>query len=328
MAGAGKLNFAILGAGHIAEKMASAAAYLRDEINPYAIASRDFGRAEAMRQRHGFERACGSYGEMLCDGNVDLVYVSTPNSLHYRHARQALEAGKHVLAEKPFVLSHAQCEDLFSIARKKGLFLAEALWSRFHPCVQGAKSLIAGGAIGNPRLIEASFSLPVMGKERVASPSLGGGALLDLGIYAIHFAFLYFGADYSKISSHAVMAPTGVDGQSSVTIEYPDGKLAVLSSSATAALGSTAIIAGDKGSIVFDGLAKAQSFEVRDFASGKSAVYEFPFGHNGYEYELRGAARAIAQGLPYPPEIPWETTEKVTMVMEELRKSWNYGNGA
>ena len=319
----GKLNFAIMGAGHIAAKMARTLDFLRGEVHPYAVASRSLERAEAIRSESGFERAYGSYAEMLADENVDVVYVATPNHVHVAQAKECLAAGKHVVCEKPFALSAAEAESVFSLARERGLFVLEALWTRFQPAARLMREVMASGEIGTPRFLQASFALAIAHKERVKQPGLGGGALLDLGIYPLNFAAMHFGLDgIRRISSAATLSPEGVDDQSSVTIEYADGRMASLTTSMTAAYGTTSRIAGTLGCIDAPQLTRCESFVVRMVPSGKERVVSCPFDFNGYEYEIRAAAAAIRAGRLECPEMPWRETAAIAKIMDDLRREW------
>ncbi len=318
-----KLNFALLGAGHIAAKMARTLDFLRDEVRPYAVASRDLARAEAIRSLSRFDRAYGSYAEMLADPTVDVVYVATPNSCHYQQMKDCLAAGKHVLCEKPFTLTVAEAEEVFALARSRGLFVMEALWTRFQPCVRRIREIIDSGEIGTPRFLQASFGLAISHKERVKSPALGGGALLDLGIYPLNFAAMHFGlADISRVSSCATLSPEGVDDQSTITLEYADGRMASLTTSMTAAYGASGRIAGTRGFIDLPRLTTCQSFIVRQVPSDAERVVDVPFDFNGYEYEVRAVAAAIRAGRLECAEMPPSETIAITRLMENLRETW------
>ncbi len=318
-----KLNFAIMGAGHIAAKMARTLDFLRGEVNPYAVASRSLERAETIRAASGFERAYGSYAEMLADDRVDIVYVATPNHLHVAHAKACLAAGRHVLCEKPFALSAADAESVFAMARARGLFVLEALWPRFQPAARLMREVVASGEIGAPRFLQASFALAIAHKERVKRPEYGGGALLDLGIYPLNFAAMHFGLDgIRRISSAATLSPEGVDDQSCVTLEYADGRMASLTTSMTAAYGTSSRIAGTLGCIDAPQLTRCESFTVRQIPSGEERAVACPFDFNGYEYEVRAAAAAVRAGRLECPEMPWRETVAIAKIMEDLRRGW------
>ena len=324
-----KLNFALLGAGHIAGKMARTLDFLRDEVRPYAVASRDLARAEAIRAESRFDRAYGSYDEMLADPAVDVVYVATPNSCHYRQMLDCLAAGKHVLCEKPFTVASSEAEEVFAMAKARGLFVMEALWTRFQPAVRQIRDVIASGEIGEPRFLEACFGLAISHKERVKNPALGGGALLDLGIYPLNFAAMHFGLDgVRRIHSAATFSPEGVDDQSSITLEYADGRMAALTTSMTAACGAFGRISGTLGHIELPQLTRCEAFTVRLVPSDKARVVQCPFDFNGYEYEVRAAAAAIRSGRLECDEMPWSETLAVSRVMEQVLQNAAYGKAA
>ena len=245
------IRLSLLGAGHIAEKMATSAAFLasRGEIRLRAVAARDAGRAAAFATRFGFETSFGSYEALASDPDTDLVYVATPNTFHAPHSRLCLEGGRHVLCEKPFTANTREAEEVLALARSRGLFCGEAMWLRFLPASHAIDEVVRSGRIGEPRLIEASFGVPVAHKERIREPALGGGALLDLGIYPIAFALMHFGADYADVTGRATLLPTGVDDQAAFSLGWADGRIAALACSATAAGGAGGRIVGTAGSI-------------------------------------------------------------------------------
>ena len=174
----------IIGAGWIAEKMVQALAPLHD-IETHAIASRSIEKAQKFAQANNIPKAYGSYEEMVADPDIDLVYIATPHSHHFEHAMLALEHGKPVLVEKAFTANAAQAEELINTARKKGLFITEAMWTRYMPLSHKVKEIMESGIIGEPRIITASLCYMMEHKERIVSADLCGGALLDLGVYAL-----------------------------------------------------------------------------------------------------------------------------------------------
>ena len=225
-----RFRIGIIGAGHIAEKMAWTLTQM-SEAEPYAVASRSLEKAQAFAEKYGFCKAYGSYEEILDDPMVELVYVATPHSFHHAHVRMCLEKGKPVLCEKAFMLNKAQAEDVISLAREKNVFLAEAIWTRYEPARKILDDIIASGEIGSPTFLKASLSYPVEGKERVRKAELGGGALLDLGVYCINFALMNMGSDIRRISSTCRKNEEGVDVQETFTFEYKDGRTAMLAAS-------------------------------------------------------------------------------------------------
>ena len=315
------LRIALLGAGHICEKMARTLDALRDEVVPYAVGARDLDRARAFAERFGLEKAYGSYAELVADPAVDLVYIGTPNSHHFEHVRLCLEAGKHVLCEKPFTANAAQAEVLFTLAREKRLFLQEAIWTRFLPAMKQVREVIASGEIGRPRFLEAAFGVPIAQKERVIRPELGGGALLDLGIYPLVFALMLFGEDYAKLSGSAVLSPTGVDDQSAFTLEYADGRMASLTTSFSAFDGAWGRVSGTEGRIEIDVLVRCEGFRVVK-PDGSVREVRCPFEHTGYEYEVRACAAAIEAGRTECEEATSLSTLFTLHTMDTLRRLW------
>ena len=194
----------IIGAGWIADKMAQAIAPFKD-MQVYAISSRSIEKAEAFAKEHDIPKAYGSYEDMVADPAVDLVYIATPHSHHYEHSLLALEHGKHVLVEKAFTANADQAEKLIQTARSKGLFITEAIWTRYMPLSHKVKDLMESGIIGRPRILTATLCYMMEQKERIVRADLCGGALLDLGVYALNFARMYFGTDIVRTCMNAYL---------------------------------------------------------------------------------------------------------------------------
>ena len=168
---------------------------------------------------------------MLDDEEVELVYIATPHSHHFEHARMSLLKGKAVLCEKAFTANARQAEELLNLAKEKELFITEAIWTRYMPLSQTINDLVNGGIIGRPMTLSANLGYPIGNRERLRQPALAGGALLDLGVYALNFASMVFGTDVESVTSTCVKTDTGVDAQNSITLTFKDGKIAVLHSS-------------------------------------------------------------------------------------------------
>ena len=213
----------IIGAGWIAEKMAQALAPIKD-IEVYAIASRSIQKAESFAKEYNIPKAYGSYAEMVTDPQVDLVYIATPHSHHFEHSMLALESGKPVLVEKAFTANASQAEKLIQTAKDKGLFITEAIWTRYMPLSHKVKEIMESGIIGEPRIITATLCYMMENKERIVRADLCGGALLDLGVYALNFARMYFGTDIVRTVSNCHLGPTGMDMHESISLSFADGK--------------------------------------------------------------------------------------------------------
>ena len=311
----------IIGAGWIAEKMAAALSPLNDYC-VYAIASRSLEKAEEFARTWDIPKAYGSYEEMVMDPEVDLVYIATPHSHHYPHTRLALEHGKHVLVEKAFTANATEAEELLSMARRKGLFITEAIWTRYMPLSHKVKELMESGIIGEPRVLTATLCYMMEFKERIVRPELCGGALLDLGVYSLNFARMYFGTNIVRTLSNAHIGPTGMDMHESISLSYADGKMANLQAGALCLNDRQGIISGTEGYIRVDNINCPEVVEVyRNYEL--VARYEKPEDMvNGYEYQVYECKRCIEEGLLESPMMPHHETLSIMQQMDALRKEW------
>lgn len=316
-----KFNIGIIGAGHIAEKMAFTLNRMEDAA-AYAVASRSLEKAENFASVHGVEKAYGSYEELLDDPQVDLVYVATPHSLHLRHVKMCLEKGKPVLCEKAFMLNWAEAEETIRLSEERNVFLAEAIWTRYMPFRKTVREVIDSGRIGRPMMLTAHLGYPVAHKERIIDPSLGGGALLDLGVYVINFALMMFGDGISGISSTCVKADTGVDLQESITFTWPDGKMAVMQATALCASERQAIICGDKGYIVLDNINNPLKAEIWSAGHVLEETLHAPEQITGFEYQVRACISAIREGRIETDFMPHSETLRVMELMDTVRTRW------
>ena len=311
----------IIGAGWIADKMAAALSPL-NEYCVYAIASRSLEKAEEFARTWNIPKAYGSYEEMVMDPEVDLVYIATPHSHHYPHTRLALEHGKHVLVEKAFTANAAEAEELLAMARSKGLFITEAIWTRYMPLSHKVKELMESGIIGEPRVLTATLCYMMEFKERIVRPELCGGALLDLGVYSLNFARMYFGTDIVRTVSNVHIGPTGMDMHESISLSYADGKMANLQAGALCLNDRQGIISGTEGYIRVDNINCPEVVEVyRNYEL--VARYEKPEDMvNGYEYQVYECKRCIEAGLAESPMMPHRETLSIMQQMDDLRKEW------
>ncbi|MBQ8048574.1 MAG: Gfo/Idh/MocA family oxidoreductase [Bacteroidales bacterium] len=311
----------IIGAGWIAEKMAEALAPLEDYCI-YAIASRSIGKATEFAGRWNIPKAYGSYEDMVKDNDVDLVYIATPHSHHFPHAMLALNAGKPVLVEKAFTANAAEAEELIETARSKGLFITEAIWTRYMPLSHKVKEIMESGIIGKPRVITATLCYMMEFKERILRPDLCGGALLDLGVYALNFARMYFGTDIVRTVSNCHMGPTGIDLQECISLSYADGKMANLQAGTLCLNDRQGIINGTEGYIRVDNINCPEVVEVyRNYELVERYVKPEDMV-NGYEYQVIEARRCIEAGLPESPMMPHQETLDIMKQMDGLRKEW------
>ena len=311
----------IIGAGWIAEKMAQAIAPLKD-IEVYAIASRSIQKAESFANEYNIPKAYGSYAEMVTDPQVDLVYIATPHSHHFEHSMLALESGKPVLVEKAFTANAAQAEKLIQTAKEKGVFITEAIWTRYMPLSYKVKEIMESGIIGEPRIITATLCYMMENKERIVRADLCGGALLDLGVYALNFARMYFGTDIVRTVSNCHLGRTGMDMHESISLSFADGRMANLQSGALCLNDRQGIISGTEGYIRIDNINCPESIEVwRNYELVQK--FEKPADMvNGYEYQVIECKRCIEKGLTESPMMPHEETVSIMKQMDSLRKEW------
>ncbi len=311
----------IIGAGWIADKMAEALAPLQ-EYCVYAIASRSLEKAVAFAEKWNIPKAYGSYEEMVDDMEIDLVYIATPHSHHYPHTMLALEHGKPVLVEKAFTANAAEAKTLLETARCKGLFITEAIWTRYMPLSHKVKELMESGIIGEPRLLTATLCYMMEFKERILRPDLCGGALLDLGVYALNFARMYFGTDIVRTVSNCQLGATGMDMQECISLCFADGKMANLQAGTLCLNDRQGIINGTEGYIRVDNINCPHVVEVyRNYEL--VARYEKPEDMvNGYEYQVYECRRCIEAGELESPMMPHAETLSIMKQMDELRKEW------
>ena len=315
------VNFAVLAAGGIAAKMSQAVMEL-PEVKMYAVASRSYERADAFAQKWGYEKAYGSYEERLQDPEVELVYVASPHSHHYEHAKMCIAAGKHVLVEKAFTVNAKQAEELIRLAREKKVLLVEAMWTRFMPAREIIDELIDEGTIGNIVSLTANLGYDIKHKERLIKPELAGGALLDVGVYPIQFALMTVHSPIRTISSDAVMSPEGVDYTNSVTLTFENGVMAVLHSSMLSLTDREGVIYGDKGSIRVHNINNCERISVYDSVGTLIRDVAVPPQINGYEYEVIACVQAIESGKTECMQMPHEETIRGMEILDEIRQQW------
>lgn len=314
-----RLRVGISGTGRIAQRLVTDA-HRAPEVQIVAVASRDHERAEAFAQRHGIARAHGGDAALAGDEEVDLVYVASLNHLHRRDVVRFVRAGKHVLCEKPFALDAAQAVEMVTAARAEGRFVMDALWSRFLPSWQRAKQLVAEGAIGEVRLASAElgFTSDEGPDGRLRNHALGGGCLLDSGIYPHAFVSWFLGRP-TTIDAQAQIGPTGVDEQTVATLGYSSGAHAQVRSSFVAALASTGFLAGTDGSLeVAPRLHRSSRLILRRL--GKDDIVEdLPYDGSGLQFQLAHVARCIAEGRGESPIMPLDETVAILGTLDAIR---------
>ena len=312
----------IVGAGWIAAKAAETLRGL-DGFRVYAIGSRSLPKAQAFAAEWGVERAYGSYSEVVDDPEVDLLYVATPHSHHFDITKEALEKGKPCLVEKAFMANKAQAKTIVGLARRRKVFLAEAIWTRYQPALQIVRDLIREGRIGTPRLVTATLGYSMGEKERIFRPDLCGGALMDLGVYCLNFVRMFCDSPIVSLRSQCVKSDTGMDLTNAISLVLADGTLANVQSSATCVGDNIGVIAGTEGNIIIDNVNNPRRITV----NGPDRVFveeiHVPMQITGYEYEFIACRDALAAGLTEPPQMPLDETINIMEIMDGLRYEWD-----
>ena len=317
----GILRVGIIGTGWIAEKAAITLRGLKD-CEAYAVGSRTPEKAEAFARQWGIGKAYGSYAALMADPDVDLVYVGTPHSHHYDVTREALLAGKPCLVEKAFMANRREAQEIIDLAHERRVFLAEAIWTRYQPVVATVRELIANGRIGTPRLLTATLGYSMGDKPRIMRADLCGGALLDLGVYALNFVRMFFPADIVSIDSQCVKSVTGMDLTNAITLVLADGMLCNLQSSAACVGDNIGVIAGTDGNLIIDNINNPQTVTVNGPDRTYVETIRVPEQITGYEYQFSACRQALIDGLLEPLEMPHKETLYIMELMDGLRQKW------
>jgi predicted dehydrogenase len=319
------LRWGIIATGGIAKTVAGDLVQLEDAAL-HAVSSRGQQTADAFATRHGVAKAYGDdgglhgYQRLLADEEVDVVYIATPHAQHYEVAKAALEAGKHVLCEKAFTVNAREAVELVELARRHKLFLMEAMWSRFLPSMQRAFAIAASGELGEIKWVSADlgFPAPYDPSARIWSPADGGGALLDLTIYPLLWAWGTLGAPQT-VSAVGTLNGDGVDSQNALTLGYDSGAIAQLTSSLLAHGPRTASLAGTEGFLQTHGsVNNPRELHIRT-GWDEPRVERFDVVGVGYSYELREVTRCIQQGLTESPVMPWEDSLNTMRLFDGVR---------
>jgi predicted dehydrogenase len=312
------LRWGVIGTGGIATTFAADLA-LTDSGRVVAVGSRRTDTAERFAARFEVPNRHASVEALVADPAVEVVYVATPHPLHHAQAQLALRAGKPVLVEKAFTMNAAQARELASIARAEGLFLMEAMWTRFLPHIAQIRGLLDDGVLGEIVTVTADHG-QWFAKDpefRMFAPELGGGALLDLGVYPVSFASMVLGAP-QRIVSVVSPAFTGVDGQTSMVFEYATGAQAVLTCTLSAKSPTRAAIVGTEARIEIDGDFYAPtSFSVIS-RSGEQTRFDAPHEGRGLRHEADEVARCLREGLLESPLMQLDESVSIMATMDAV----------
>lgn len=314
-----KYNWAILGCGKIARKFSLDLKLLPNAIL-YAAASRDLQKAEKFAEELKFQKAFGSYEEMVADPDVDIVYIATPHSFHHEHVLLCLNHGKAVLNEKAFAITLKEAQDMVQLARKKGIFLMEAFWTRFQPSFLKTLAIIHSGKLGAVKVVRSDFAFnaPKDPDKRLYNVNLGGGSLLDIGIYPVFAALAVLGAP-EKIRALATFAGTGVEESLGMLFQYPGGELASLYSSFAAYSGVTTEYNCEKGSIILARRWMAPTTVTVWYEGGFQETFCFETTGTGYHSEASHVMECLDAGKTESDWMPLDFTLSMMETLDRIR---------
>jgi len=322
------LRWGILGAGSIAHRFTESVIPLADQ-KVTAVGSRDLTKANAFADRHGIPNRHDSYEALCADPEVDAIYVATPHNFHKDHSILALRSGKHVLCEKPFTINRAEAQAMVDVAKETGLFLMEGMWSRFFPAWAKVRELVKSGAIGKPRMLVADFGFRggktgadgllegVNPEARLFNPDLGGGALMDVGIYPVSIAQMLFGA-HSQIAALATIGHTGVDENTGMVLQYSGGEIAMTSTSLQINTTQVAYILGTDGKIEVS----APWWTPRRVVltqKDNSETFDFAFEPHGFQFEAIHFAERLRAGHTESDVLSHADSLDVMKSLDDLR---------
>jgi predicted dehydrogenase len=299
--------------------------HLAENVDLVAVASRTAANAQAFAAEHEVPRSHGHYEALFADEDVDVVYLGTPISTHAELARRAIEAGKHVLVEKAFTTTAAQARELATLAAERGRFLMEAMWMVFNPAIRRLLDEVAAGTIGEVRTVQGSFGFPSPPDAIIWRPELGGGALLDRGVYPLTLAQLLLGKPHS-VQAMGELRDDGLDITVSAYLRYGEGRFANALTSVAEFVGVGATVGGTRAVVTLDPpFHMCESFSVVEPPFGAPRTVTEPQEGNGYVPMFRAVSEAIAEGLLEHPWRPLRDTIEVLETIEELRRQLAVG---
>lgn len=334
------MKWGILATGNIAKKFASTVIRMENEGEVLAaVGSRTLESAKAFAKEYGIDKYYDSYEALAKDPEVEAVYVATPNSMHYENCRLCLLNGKHVLCEKPFTINVGQAKELYALAAEKGLFIMEAFWIWFLPLYGRLREVISDGIIGEIRQIKCEYGFVAEGarRERKFKSGLGGGALLDIGIYNLGFLYLLMRRPPESFISDVHMNEYGTDDYSRLVFTYSGGCTAESVQTIGSVLERNATITGTKGSVFLKDFQHATEMSIRlnnqeedkevQKETGKEGREEIkvecPVEINGFEYEIREASRCVREGKSFSDFYTPKDNMAVLKLMDDIRRGWN-----
>jgi predicted dehydrogenase len=317
-----RIRWGILGTGKIAHQFAAALHRLPD-AELLAVGSRSAGSANRFADEFEVARRYQSYGELVSDPEVEVIYVATPHSCHAANTLLALDAGKAVLCEKPFTINATQAREVIALARERKLFLMEAMWTRCFPLMAKLHELLASGAIGEARQLTADFGFRAeyQDEPRLFGPEFGGGALLDVGVYPVSLSSLLFGPP-KRIVSTANFSPSGVDEEAAMILTHGRGEMAILHTAIRLETVQEAVITGTRGCLRIHSPWWRPTAMTLSREGKPDERFEFPLEGNGYEYEAREVMDCLRSGKLESPLMPLDESLSIMETLDTIRAQW------
>ena len=312
-----QLRWGFIGNGWIAKVLAEDFKVAGLKIQ--AIGARSQAKADEFANTYGIPNRHDSYEKLVNDPEVDIVYVATPHPFHVRDAILALNAGKHVLCEKPFTINEKEAIQIKEAAKRNNKFVMEAMWARFLPVQNEIQRIIKNGDIGKVKIVVADHTRYLVDIRRLWDPELGGGALLDLGVYPIHLIVRLLGIPV-RIESSAKLSPEKIDEYLMCKMDFADGGMATFLTTNSVAGANRAIIYGEKGRIEVDGSAwDSTTFSLFNQSGDLISKYQETHPGTGRQFQAMEVERCIREGLLESPLLPVDETIAIMRIMDQIR---------
>ena len=317
-----KTRWGIISTGNIAKKFATGLQALPD-AELLAVGSRSQVSADTFGDMFNAARRYASYEALVQDPDIDAVYIGTPHPFHKENSLLCLRHGKPVLCEKPFTINAAEAAEVIDYARENKVFLLEAMWTRYLPIIVRLRQLLADGVIGEVRMLTADFGFRarINPNSRTFDLNLGGGALLDVGIYPLSLASMIFGTP-DRVTSMAHLGETGADENAAMILGYEGGALSVLTTAIRTSTPHIAILNGTEGRITVHAPWWVGTRMTVEVFGKETTEIEMPLAGNGYEYEAAEVARCLRAGLLESDVMPLDETLALMRTMDDIRKQW------
>ena len=317
-----KIQWGILGTGSIAHKFATGLSFLSD-AELVAVGSRNIERADQFANRFDIPNRHSSYESLVSDPNVDIIYVATPHNLHHENTQLCLESGKAVICEKPFAINADQATRMIESAQAEKLFLMEAMWTRYLPLMVELRTMLAENLIGEVRMLTADFGFRagLNPEGRLFTPKLGGGALLDVGVYTVSLSSMIFGSP-TQVVSLAHLGETGVDEQAGIVLGHAQNELAILHTAIRTSTPQEAIIMGTQGRIRIHSPWWIPNTMTIELSGKPPETTKVPYEGNGYHYEASEAMNCLRSNKLESDTMPLSETISIMQTLDQIRDQW------